>query len=218
VDAVDVWLADALVPDDALPAMFALLDEQERHRHASIVHSIDRRRFVVAHAVTRRLVGAALDVPPHELRWAHNPNGKPSLAGSYTGVEVNLSHSGDLVMVAVSARRPVGVDLQRVMPSLDCAAMARRFYPPAEAAQVAGDGGHERFAELWARKESLVKAAGARLTRGLATPVAGAAPMVVEHDGPFRIEDLAAPDGFRAAVALAGDAPFTVTQHVCEPG
>ena len=121
--------------------MFALLDDEERRRHASIVHAIDRRRFVVAHAVTRRIVGAALGAPPHELRWTHNPNGKPSLAGPYTGVEVNLSHSGDLVMVAVSARRPVGVDLQRVVPTLDCAAMARRFYPPAEAAEIAGGGG-----------------------------------------------------------------------------
>lgn len=212
-DAVEVWLADARVPDDALPAMAALLDDDERRRHATIVHPIDRRRFVVAHAVTRRLVGAVLDAPPDALRWAHNANGKPSLTGPYTGVEVNLSHSGDLVMVAVSARRPVGVDLQRVMPGLDCAAMARRFYPPGEAALVTGDGGHERFAALWARKESLVKAAGARLTRGLATPVAGPAPVVVQHDGPFRIDDLAAPAGFRAAVALAGEEPFTVTQH-----
>jgi 4'-phosphopantetheinyl transferase len=216
-DVVQVWLTDARVPHDALPAMFTLLDDDERRRHATIVHPIDRRRFVVAHAVTRTIVGAALAAPPDGLRWAYNPNGKPALAGPYTGVEVNLSHSGDLVMVAVSARRPVGVDLQRVMPGLDCAAMARRFYPPAEAHLVTGEGGHERFAELWARKESLVKAAGARLTRGLATPVAGPAPVVVEHDGPFRIEDLEAPDGFRAAVALAGDAPFTVTRHVCDP-
>jgi 4'-phosphopantetheinyl transferase len=219
-DDVQVWLTDARVPDGALPAMFTLLDPDERRRHASIVHAIDRRRFVVAHAVTRRIVGDSLGAPPHELRWTHNPNGKPSLTGPYTGVEVNLSHSGDLVMVAVSARRPVGVDLQRVVPTLDCAAMARRFYPPEEATEIAagiaGGGGHERFAELWARKESLVKAAGARLTRGLATPVAGPTPVVVDHDGPFRIEDLDAPDGFRAAVALAGAAPFTVAQHVCE--
>jgi 4'-phosphopantetheinyl transferase len=212
-DTVEVWLADARVPDAALPAMAALLDEEERRRLASIVHAIDRRRFVVAHAVTRRLAGAALGVPPARLRWAHNPNGKPSLAAPCTGVELNLSHSGDLVMVAVSLRRPVGVDVQRVMPDLDCAAMARRFYPPAEVPLVSGAGGSERFAALWARKESLVKAAGARLTRGLATPVAGAAPVVVEHDGPYRIEDLAAPDGFRAAVALAGEEPFTVTQQ-----
>ncbi|GAA3205339.1 4'-phosphopantetheinyl transferase family protein [Dactylosporangium siamense] len=214
-DVVQVWLADARVPQTALPAMFTLLDDEERRRHASIVHPIDRRRFVVAHAVTRRIAGAALDAPPQSLSWAYNPNGKPSLAGAHTGVEVNLSHSGDLIMVAVSPHRPVGVDLQRVVPTLDCAAMARRFYPPAEAAEIAAGGGHERFAELWARKESLVKAAGARLTRGLATPVAGPAPVVVEHDGPFRIEDLDAPEGFRAAVALAGDAPFTVTRHGC---
>ena len=215
-DAVRSGCADARVPDERAPAMFALLDADERRRHASIVHTIDRRRFVVAHAVTRRIVGAALGRPAARAALGPHPNGKPSLAGTYTGIEVNLSHSGDLVMVAVSARRPVGVDLQRVLPTLDCAAMARRYFPPRRGRGDRRRRRPERFAELWARKEALVKAAGARLTRGLATPVAGPAPVVVEHDGPFRIEDLAAPDGFRAAVALAGDAPFTVTQHVCD--
>jgi 4'-phosphopantetheinyl transferase len=216
VDSVDVWLADARVAEAALPALHALLDGDERARLSSIVHQIDRRRFVVAHAVTRRIVGAVLSAPPAELRWTRNANGKPALTAPYTGVECNLSHSGDLVMVAVSGRRSVGVDVQRVMPDLDCAAMARRFYPPGEAQLVLGEGGPERFAELWARKESLVKAAGGRLTRGLATPVAGPAPVLVEHDGPFRIADLTAPAGFRAAVALSGAAPFTVTQHALD--
>ncbi|GAA2601700.1 4'-phosphopantetheinyl transferase superfamily protein [Dactylosporangium fulvum] len=204
---VDVWLVDAAVT----AAEPALLDAAERARHAALGHSVDRHRFVVAHAAVRRVVAARLGVPPAEVCWTRGPNGKPLLVGG--ALEVNLSHSGDLVLIAVAGDRPVGVDVQQVLPGLDVVAMAERFYPPAEAALVAS-GGPGRFAELWARKEAVVKAAGDRLTRGLSLPVAGPSPWSVAHDdGAYVVADLDAPDGFRAAVALAGAEPFEVRAH-----
>jgi 4'-phosphopantetheinyl transferase len=202
-DAVDVWLVDTSgAPSGEL---LALLDPAERRRYDGILRPADARRFAIAHGVTRRLVADRLGVA--DFRWVYGPNGKPSVADAE--VQVNLSHSGDLAMVAFSAIRPVGVDLQQVLPGLDVAAMAARYFPPAEAL-VAGP---DEFALLWARKEALVKAAGGRLTRGLAVPVAGPAPVLADHDGPYRITDVEAPPGFRAAVALAGTDPFTVRGH-----
>jgi 4'-phosphopantetheinyl transferase len=207
VTVVDVWLVDTsgVPPDD----LRRLLDPAERQRCDGIRRPADARRFVVAHGVTRRLVADRLGTVA--FRWVFGPNGKPSVDGG--GVQVNLSHSGDLAMVALSAVRPVGVDVQQVLPGLDVAAMAARFYPPAEA-HVAGP---DAFALLWARKEAVVKAAGGRLTRGLAVPVAGPSPVLAEHDGPYVVADVEAPAGFRAAVALAGADPFTVRVHHYEP-
>ncbi|GGM09688.1 4'-phosphopantetheinyl transferase family protein [Dactylosporangium sucinum] len=201
---VELHLVDAA----ATTADLELLDEAELRRHETMQHPVDRHRFAVAHAAARRIVADRLDVDPAEVRWTRGSNGKPELDGG--ALRVNLSHSGDLVLVALTAERAVGVDLQQVLPTLDVAAMAARFFPPGEASLVARDG-PERFAELWARKEAVVKAAGDRLTRGLCLPVAGDAPPVVEHDGvPFAVRDVGAPAGFRAAVALAGAEPFTV--------
>ena len=202
-DIVDVWLAGTDVPDPVLEEFRALLDPAERQRCDAILRSADARRFVVAHGVLRRVVADRLGTG--EFRWVYGPNGKPGLAGGE--LQVNLSHSGDLVMVALSASRPVGVDLQQVLPGLDVAAMAARFYPASEASLVTGP---DRFALLWTRKEALVKAAGGRLTAGLAVPVAGPVPVLADHGGPYRIIDIEAPPGFRAAVALAGADPFTV--------
>ncbi|MEH1166485.1 4'-phosphopantetheinyl transferase superfamily protein [Micromonospora sp. CPCC 205539] len=188
-----------------------LLDEAERRQCETIGHPLDRHRFAVAHAAVRRVVADRLAVPPAAVCWTYGPNGKPELADAV--LRVNLSHSGGLVLVAVSPDRAVGVDLQQVLPSLDVAAMAARFFPLGEAALVArsGDRGPERFAALWARKEAVVKAAGDRLTRGLRLPVAGGAFQVVEHDGTrYAVADIVAPPGFRAAVALAGPQPFRV--------
>ncbi|WP_238011100.1 4'-phosphopantetheinyl transferase superfamily protein [Dactylosporangium sp. AC04546] len=201
---VELHLVDA---GSAQPDL-ELLDEAERERHAAMGHPLDRHRFAVAHAAARRIVADRLAIAPAGVRWIRGVNGKPELDGG--SLRVNLSHSGDLILVALTAARAVGVDLQQVLPTLDVAAMAARFFPAGEAALVAADG-PERFAELWARKEAVVKAAGDRLTRGLCLPVAGDPPPVVEHDGRrYALADVAAPVGFRAAVALDGDAPFHV--------
>jgi 4'-phosphopantetheinyl transferase len=159
-----------------------------------------------ARAALRRIVTQRLD--GRAAAWVRGPHGKPALAGER--LQCNLSHAGDLALIAVTADRPVGVDLQDLVPGLDVAALARRYFPAAEAQRVARHGAGE-FARLWARKEAVVKAAGDRLTRGLLLPVAGDPPPAVRHDGvTYAVADLAAPDGFRAAVALAGPEPFVI--------
>jgi 4'-phosphopantetheinyl transferase len=214
---VDIWLIDTRAP-------FAeMLDADELRRRDALRSGDDRRRFAAAHSALRRI----LSERGAEVRWEYGPNGKPSLIGE--ALQVNLSHAGEWAAIAVTAARPVGIDLQDLVAGLDYAAMARRFYPPAEADLVAGadaealrrDGadqgrrpGAETFAALWARKEAVVKAAGDRLTRGLHLPVADNPPPPVIHDGiTYAVADLPAPDGFRAAVALAGAEAFVIRMH-----
>jgi len=220
-DQVDVWLVGEGVPDPGLDFLYAVLDTAERHRANTAMTPVDRRRFIVAHAAVRHVVGRHLGVPPEQLRWTAGPHGKPELRGAGAGLRVNLSHSGGLCMVAVSDSRPVGVDIQSLVADATARALARRYFPPLEARLVhdAAEGAPAAlFARLWARKEAVVKAAGSRLAFGLAVPVDGTCPLTVEMDADvsprrYRVTDLAAPEGFRAAVALAGDEAFRVTAH-----
>jgi 4'-phosphopantetheinyl transferase len=198
---VDVWFVDTRDPYDD-----ALLTPAERARRAALRDPGDRRRFGAAHAALQRIVAGRLGGA--EPRWTVGPNGKPGLDGD--PLLFNLSHAGEYALIAVAAGRAVGADLQDQVPGLDWAAMARRWFPPSEAGLVAA-GGPGEFARLWARKEAVVKAAGDRLARGLGLPVAGEPPPVVEHGGAaYALADLPAPDGFRAAVALAGPGPFII--------
>jgi 4'-phosphopantetheinyl transferase len=182
----------------------------------------DRRRFIVAHAAVRHIVGRRVGVPAEQLRWSIGAHGKPEVRGTGEGLRVNLSHSGGLCMVAVTDARPVGVDIQSLVADATATALGRRYFPAAEARLVhaAPDGGGPAalFARLWARKEAVVKAAGTRLALGLAVPVHGACPLTVEMEedgvpGSYRVTDVAAPEGYRAAVALAGDGAFLVRLH-----
>lgn len=121
-----------------------------------------------------------------------------------TGVRVNLAHAGDLALFAVTTGRAVGVDIEELPDARAAQRLAARYFPLAENAHVGADP--DRFARLWTRKEACLKAAGGRLTPGLHLPVLGERP-----GDAFRVLDLPAPPGFRAAVALTGTADFAVS-------
>jgi 4'-phosphopantetheinyl transferase len=217
VDLVQVHLIDNRAPATTVDGYWAVLDSSEQERAEGIRSEVDRRRYVVAHGAFRAVVGEQVGLAPDEVVWTYGEQGKPTVAG----VHANLSHSGEFSLVATCSTRSVGVDLQQIVPSLDATAMARRFFANADSTVLAGiidpRARQSTFATLWTRKEALVKAAGGHLTGGLGVPTSGGTPLVVTWPrppaaGPYRITDLSAPRGYRAAVALAGASPYLVSE------
>jgi 4'-phosphopantetheinyl transferase len=212
---VRVWIVPVDVPPEARAGCRDVLDDGERARAAAFLSPRDRQRFTVGHGALRFLAGHELNASPGALTWTPGPHGKPELAPPWTGLHTSLSHSGDMIAVAISTGRPVGVDIQHLVPGLDPAALSDRFFPPQEHAFVAAgrDAGAraDRFAHLWARKEAVVKAAGGRLWPNLTMVVHGRDVVgCAEPQAMYRVADVPAPPGFRAAVALTGAAPFTL--------
>ena len=175
-----------------------MLDDGERARAAAFLSPRDRQRFTVAHGALRILAGRELETRPAALTWTPGRHGKPELAPPWSGLHTSLSHSGDMIAVAISTSRPVGVDIQHLVPGLDPAGLSARFFPPDEAGYVAAGRDAsvraERFTRLWARKEAVVKAAGGRLWPNLKIAVHGRDVVsCAEPAGPHRVADMAAP-------------------------
>jgi 4'-phosphopantetheinyl transferase len=206
-DRVEVWLIRTDLPDPVTEALHGLLDSSERERAATARFPASRRRYIAAHGTVRVILGRHLGVSPQSLRFGRGPHGKPELAGPGPGPQVSLSHDGDLAALAVSPRRRVGVDIQRLLADVNVIRMAERFYPPSEARFVAAAAGATgqaaRFTRLWTRKEACLKVAGGRLFPGLqqAIPAAG---VVDDGSPPCLVHDLPAPRGYLAAVAVEG--------------
>ncbi len=120
-------------------------------------------------------------------------NGKPRLAREPRRLSFNLSHSGDLALVALApGGTAVGVDVERLRARRDLARLATRWLPAADAAAVAAAGEAERervFYAAWTRHEARVKCTGG----GVDGPAPG--PEVVAHQ-------LEIDPGYAAAVAL----------------
>lgn len=212
-DFVRVWLIPVDVPPDTAASCLDVLDDGERTRAAEFARARDRQRFTVAHGALRILAGRELGTPPAALAWLPGPHGKPGLAAPWSGLHTNLSHSGDMIAAAISTDRPVGVDIQHVVPGMDTVGLSARFFPPDEAGYVAtgrdASARADRFTHLWARKEAVVKASGGRLWPNLGIAVRGREVVsCAEPASPHRVADVTAPASFRAAVALTGAAPF----------
>jgi 4'-phosphopantetheinyl transferase len=213
--AARIWTISAQVEPDVLARYHEVLDDAERARASGFAHEQDRRCFVVAHGALRLLLGRELGVAPQRLTFTAGRHGKPELSAAWPRVHLSLSHSGTLVAVATHAARPVGVDIQQQFSSANAVALATRFFAPAEACYVAQAPDEasraDRLTWLWTRKEAVVKAAGGQMWSNLRMPVHGRDVVeCIEPPGPHRVTDVAAPEGFRIAVAVGGTEPHTV--------
>jgi 4'-phosphopantetheinyl transferase len=168
--AAHVWRVplDASSTDDQL---WLLLSSAEQTRARSFVRADDQRRFIVAHGMLRRILGAYEDAPPASLAFVTSEHGKPSLAGpAQGGIEFNLSHSGEIALVAVARGRAVGVDVERWDAHVEHRDLAERFFSRRERtalAALADSSLVEGFFAAWSRKEAYLKASGLGITRGL---------------------------------------------------
>ena len=214
-DLVRVWIVPVDVPPDAAARCRDVLDDRERARAAAFGSRRDRQRFTVAHGVLRILASRELATRPATLTWNPGRYGKPELAPPWSGLHTSLSHSGDMIAAAISTDRPVGVDIQHLVPGLDTVGLSARFFPPDEASYVAAGrdptARSDRFAHLWARKEAVVKAVGGRLWPNLKIAVRSRDVVsCAEPASSHRVADVTAPASFHAAVALTGTAPFVM--------
>ena len=121
--ALEVWWSCLTAADRDL---MAVLDDTERARVESLDNPADQGRSLLGAALLRVAVAAYLDIRPDEVQADRTctdcggPHGAPRITGpGSSGPWVSVSHSGLLVVVAVSPSGPVGVDVQRLSDLAD---------------------------------------------------------------------------------------------------
>jgi 4'-phosphopantetheinyl transferase len=194
------------------------LSSEEAARAASFRFERDRRRFVASRRWLRRLLADRLGVRPEAISYAVDAHGKPWLADQLgSSLAFSLSRSGDVAVVALAARRDVGVDVEAHRTD-DQAVVERRVFSPPEQSVLGRLEGVERregFFRLWARKEAFVKAVGVGLTMPLdAIDVTGEMigllrplPEFPAAAGSWSVRDLELEPGYAAAVVIEGLLP-----------
>ncbi len=161
-DAIHVWRAGLRVSVACFQRLEATLSPDERARAARFRFVEPRERFVVARGALRFILSRYLDLSAGELRFAYNAYGKPSLP-DHGWLHFNLSHSGDLVLFAVTRRRPIGIDLERTAPPDTMARLVEQFFSETENTAFLALPEGKRAAAFfagWTRKEAYIKALG----------------------------------------------------------
>ncbi len=88
-----------------------MLNEAESARANRFHFERHKRRFTLARAALRLILGRYLQEDAGLLGFHYTDHGKPFLKNSKS-LEFNLSHSGDLALVAVGQHFPLGIDLE----------------------------------------------------------------------------------------------------------
>ncbi len=175
-------------PRDHLPG-------EERERALRLRRPGAARRWVAARWALRGVLAHYLEESPAEIALRLASHGKPMLTGPAAALRFNLSHSGDLALVAVAREREVGVDVEWIDSRRDVLALAPHALDDATAATVraaAPDARPAAFHAAWVRREAVAKCLGSGL--GVRRPKANMA-----------ISELDAGPAFAAALAVAGD-------------
>lgn len=128
-----------------------------------------RCTFVQTRLALRLLLGRYLDMAPHAVALGRGAQGKPQLNTGMGALQFNVSHSGQLALIALS-REAVGVDLEWQQIDFDWRELLSVCCHPAEQVDfqnVADEVGRTRLLRLWTAKEAYLKGRG----EGLGLPL-----------------------------------------------
>jgi 4'-phosphopantetheinyl transferase len=215
---VQVWRATLDASQEDIGKFMRVLSAEERAHAQGFHFAADSRRHIIGRGLSRTLLGHCLARPADEVEFEYNGFGKPRLAADLrSSIEFNISHSGDLVLVALTLGRAVGIDVERMQSRMATEEIATRFFSPNECQtlfSLVPELQCEAFFSCWTRKEAYLKARGDGLSLPLDTFDVAFAPgeeprlLATRHDpGEAHRFTMRAPDpghGCKAALVAEG--------------
>ncbi len=149
------------------------LTAEELARYRRFQFDRHKRQLLLGRILLRSVLSRYYpELPPAQWQFNYNEQGKPSLAPGQAAQPLyfNLSHSRDRILLAVSAHRDIGVDIEYCQRQRKVDRLVQRFFSGIEGKDLLLLPEQERlkrFYQLWTLKESYIKALGL----GLALPL-----------------------------------------------
>ncbi|MDN3629954.1 4'-phosphopantetheinyl transferase family protein [Vibrio lentus] len=175
---VDLWLCSLSnlndQPDNVSQLKKRLTTDEiakvERYRMpSSQIQALYVRNYL------RKVLSSYSDLMPEAWRFEYGEKGKPRLIEKQqieTGLNFNISHSKEHLLIAVCQREgkqvQLGVDIEHARSSTNIDSIMKHYFSDTELTdllELSKEEQRERFFDLWALKESYIKATG----KGLAT-------------------------------------------------
>lgn len=128
-----------------------------------------KTRYIVSHGILRQLLAEFLHQSAANIRIARTDFGKPFLP-DYPELSFNMSHSGDIMAIAISSQCQLGIDVECYKTRNTWEGLVKKCFAPEESAYWYSLDTADRsraFYQFWVKKEAFVKAVGKGITLGL---------------------------------------------------
>lgn len=170
---VHIWLCD--LDDDSQGGPWPSMSAAEQLRVMRLKSPLGRKRMARRFAFARKVIGNIVGVSLDGWEFYYDSHGKPAPLhfvnekGEVARVHFSISHSENILALAILLDRNVGVDVEIVRPEIDLLSVAKLHLDPEsfEALCMAPPSKMSKlFYRMWTRKEALAKLDG----RGIAQP------------------------------------------------
>ena len=176
-ETVDVWK----IPLIEFNSNRNILSDDEMTRLGKFQSGISRSVFYSSRVYLRTILSEYSNIAPEELRFSKQESGKPFLIkpdqnwdrtsaqdrnsaedrNQESHIEFNLSHSGELVLLAVSRFSSVGIDVEKNRFVKNWESIARKVFSETQLAKLYdANVPEEKFTELWTEFEASQKLCG----------------------------------------------------------
>lgn len=136
--------------------LFSVLSPAEQIKSNRFHKEADQIRYATTRHALRVILSKFTRTPPELIEFHQTGNKKPAI----NGLEFNVSHSGNLILIGVSASA-LGIDVEYVNPDFDFSTLINTCFNVEEQLHVKSP---EDFYLLWTRKEALLKNTGEGLS------------------------------------------------------
>jgi 4'-phosphopantetheinyl transferase len=160
INNLEVYYAKTQDLNFSYMELMDILSDEEKTRVARFHSDEDRETFISCHALLRIMLARRLKIAPLEILFKIDSNNKPSIINN--PLFFNVTHTRDAFAFGISEDFQIGIDLERVNPSIDFYPIMELFFSKNERDYIINSIPDERnrFFMLWTRKEALLKAIG----------------------------------------------------------
>lgn len=151
-----------------IDALIALLSDDEVSRANKFVFDKDRNSYIICRGYLRKILSSYLNIDPKYLEFSYNKYGKPYIDNN--PIKFNLSHSGDFCVLGISESQNIGIDIEKIDPSVNINSLLESILSKRELGHInkyPEDMKLDLFYDVWTQKESVIKANGKGLSFGL---------------------------------------------------
>lgn len=155
----------------------AILTPEERDKVGRFKLQKAQQQGLIVRAALRLALSQHRSIKPQDWRFEYGEKGKPRLSAQQrvaSGLEFNISHSGDWLVIAIchceQQELQLGVDIERERAHTNFQSIMKHYFTQCEIKDVMAledESRRKRFFDLWALKESYIKARGLGLALSL---------------------------------------------------
>ena len=163
---IQIWSAAFDAEDSS--CFISFLSEGEKDCAARLRSNTAVCQKIISRGILRLLLSNYTGLNPKELAFENKQFGKPLLCNPMnSGICFNLTHSGNLLLIAIGKEKHVGIDVEKIEEKIDFKGISPIVFSFNEQLTLSRsiDPIHDFYA-LWTAKEAILKASG----RGFSYP------------------------------------------------